>query len=218
MRTLLVLTLTTAALASPAAAQGAMDRYGYSRVSQSTGGQLPQASPGRVLNWANKASPEPSSLQANTAQDYGDSAEPQRTATYPGYQVQAPYRPVPQRLAVLSTPPRYIQPQSAPPAAQTPPTERQPEPVVVGPQRLALAGGPPQSSPPPLAPPVAPSAPAGSGQARYYSLHREYGLTPDAIPEQPLGNRFVLIGPSSNAGQDPAPDKDDESGAGDKPF
>ncbi len=218
MRTLLVLTLTTATLASPAAAQGAMDRYGYSRVSQSPGGQLPQASPGRVLSWANKASPQPSPLQANTAQDYGDSAEPERAATYQSYQVQAPYRPVPQRLAALSTPLRYIQPQSAPSEVRTPPTEREAEPVAVGPQRLALAGGPPQSSPPPLAPPVAPAAKVGSGQARYYSLHREYGLTPDAIPEQPLGNRYVLIGPSSTAGKDPVADVNDEGGAGDKPF
>ena len=212
MRTLLVLTLTTAALASPATAQGAMDRYGYSRISQSAGGQLPQTSPGRVLSWANKGSPEPSVAQTNSAQANGDPTEPQRATTY---QAQAPYQPAPQRLAALSSPPRYMQSQQPPPVIQSPPPEREP---FVPSQRLALAGGPPQSSPPSLAQPIAPSAPAGSGQARYYSLHREYGLTPDAIPEQPLGNRFVLIGPSSSAQKDPALDADDEGGAGDKPF
>jgi hypothetical protein len=47
-----------------------------------------------------------------------------------------------------------------------------------------LAGGPP--------------AHAGT-EARLYSLHRAYGLQPDAIPEPPAGQRYVLVGPPDHA-------------------
>jgi hypothetical protein len=41
-----------------------------------------------------------------------------------------------------------------------------------------------------------PATPArGSATPRFYSLHREYGRAPDAIPDQPTQPRYVLIGP-----------------------
>jgi hypothetical protein len=41
---------------------------------------------------------------------------------------------------------------------------------------------------------------------RFYSLHREYGRVPDAIPPQAAAPRYVLIGP---------PDAPDAKAAGD---
>jgi hypothetical protein len=53
---------------------------------------------------------------------------------------------------------------------------------------------------PPIAPPAQASAPpaaqasAMTQGARFYSLHRDYGLTPDPDPA-PTGNPLVLVGP-----------------------
>ena len=51
-------------------------------------------------------------------------------------------------------------------------------------------------------------APAAGGHTRFYSVHRGYGLTPDAIPEPPAGDRYVLIGPPDA----PAPKTDEQDG------
>jgi hypothetical protein len=48
--------------------------------------------------------------------------------------------------------------------------------------------------------------------ARFYSLHREYGDTPDAIT-MPVNRPPVLIGPSQ-AATAPAPDVGGDGGAG----
>ena len=45
----------------------------------------------------------------------------------------------------------------------------------------------------------------GRQAPRLYSLHREYGLSPDAIPAPPKGDNYVLIGPAD----EPKPDKDE---------
>jgi hypothetical protein len=72
------------------------------------------------------------------------------------------------------SPARYAPPRAALPDslyAPTPATQlRQAAPA------LSTAGGP--GAPP-----------------RFYSLHREYGMTPDAIPAQPSQPRYVLVGP-----------------------
>ncbi len=66
-----------------------------------------------------------------------------------------------------------------------------------------LAGGPP---------------PHAGTEARLYSLHREYGLQPDAIPEPAAGQRYVLVGPPDR----PAAPRDDAKplagGLTDAPF
>jgi hypothetical protein len=47
-----------------------------------------------------------------------------------------------------------------------------------------------------------------------YSVHREFGMTPDAIPTPPAqGSNYVLIG----ASEGPA-DKSDKSNDDDRPF
>lgn len=61
------------------------------------------------------------------------------------------------------------------------------------------------SAPQPQAPASAPTPGARSGGAHLYSLHRAYGMTPDAIPPPPIGDYYILVGPPSSA-----------SGTGDK--
>jgi hypothetical protein len=54
---------------------------------------------------------------------------------------------------------------------------------------------------------AAPAAQAGWVKPRFYSLHREYGDAPDAIP-LPADRPPVLIGPASSPAADPAEDAD----------
>ena len=71
---------------------------------------------------------------------------------------------------------------AAPPAPQPPQPQyqRQTPPPAEAPRQLA------QSAPLPAARP---------GGVQLYSLHREYGLTPDAIPAPPQGPNYILVGP-----------------------
>jgi len=86
----------------------------------------------------------------------------------------------------------------------------------------ALLGGPPAKplptsiygqaapTPPPAPQAFAQASPAPRpGGSQLYSLHREYGMTPDAIPAPPAGDNFILVGPpdtpeTSDDGEDPA--------------
>ncbi|MCG9915785.1 MAG: hypothetical protein MH112_05420 [Phenylobacterium sp.] len=54
------------------------------------------------------------------------------------------------------------------------------------------------ASPPQAAPAPAPTPGVRSGGAHLYSLHRAYGMTPDAIPPPPIGDNYILVGPSSS--------------------
>lgn len=200
MRTLLALSLTAAALASPAAAQGSMDRYGYGPAPQALSRSAPAQQDRRFLSWANKAA---TTSDAEVQQE-------RQVSSYQTFQPQAPYRqPEPQRYAALVeptpraySPPTYVAPPQARPEAQSP---------------VELAGGPPERVPVQrvaAARPMPQAAAGPNGQARYYSLHREYGLTPDAIPEQQLGSNYVLIGPSAGLGKD----SETESEKVEKPF
>jgi hypothetical protein len=58
---------------------------------------------------------------------------------------------------------------------------------------------------------MAQAAPYAGEQVHYYSLHRAYGLTPDAIPEQPPGQRYVLMGPPDAPAAKPAERDDDDN-------
>lgn len=195
MRRLLILAVL---LASPAAAQTAGDRYG----SGDGTGSRPQAPTsvaqrysGRVLTWSGKVMAAPaasgptSPRLANTAPQLRGA--PQQAAGPAPFQPQAP----------SAAPASMRQAQAAPIAptarvAPAPPTTPKALPTSLygatsrGP---VLAGGLP--------------AHAGT-EARLYSLHREYGLQPDAIPEPPAGQRYVLIGPPDHAAapqDDPRP-------------
>lgn len=99
----------------------------------------------------------------------------------------------------------------APPAPQAaPPAPVQPPAAAPAPQPAAAYAAPSSAAPP--------AAQAeGPRSVRFYSLHREYGMTPDPIP-QSSGDHTVLIGPPDNgpAAHDPDQDSDqDQGGAGD---
>jgi len=91
-------------------------------------------------------------------------------------------------------------PAPAPPVAMAAPAPR-PQ-ALPQPQRMAYAPARPQPIAAPQAPP--PHHDAGAGP-RYYSLHREYGLAPDTIPEQSAAPRYVLIGPPDRSADGDAP-------------
>jgi hypothetical protein len=109
----------------------------------------------------------------------------------------------------LAQPAPMTQAPAAASAAYAPPPPRQPP-------------ASPQIAPPPVAPPpsaaatpTAPTAPPGQAQAasapppaqadastqlgvRYYSLHRDFGLTPDPDPA-PTDHPLVLVGPPTGS-------------------
>ena len=216
--------------AGSAVAQSAVDRYGYERAAEPTapaGEQVSDGSQMRRLTWANKTL-----RQEGSATEGGPSL---RQVSYQPFSPQSPYaaqspRPsapmapyparssAPARIAVVSPIPRVMRDpeetrpsRAEDPIAYLPPASRDRAPDVA-----MLAGGPP--------PPPAVAQSGGGSQVRYYSLHRGYGLTPDAIPEPQRNRSYVLVGPA-----DPAPrskedagprkdDADDGSTLPDRPF
>lgn len=93
---------------------------------------------------------------------------------------QPPALPPAPRLAALAPAPA---PQ-APAAAPLPQNLYDAPPPPAPPPRLAQA----EIAPPP--------AQRGAAPSRLYSLHREYGMTPDVAPAAPSRTHYVLIGPS----------------------
>jgi hypothetical protein len=211
MRPLLV--LLALAGATSAQAQPVQDRYGPPRrpsptVVVASLNATPQgaAAPapvepyrGPMLRWPSKTA-EPARPQPIAAAPPARPAPtPEHLPPYapppPGLYAPAA-RPAPQaRVAPAQTPartaapPAVAQARSAPPAV--PAAARSPAPVQ--PTRLAAA----------------PSATPhwGGAKPRFYSLHREYGMEPDHIPEPPSQPRYVLIGPPDPA-KAPAGDDD----------
>jgi hypothetical protein len=227
--------------AAPAAAL-AGDRYG-------NGDYAPEPRPSlmsRALGWAHKsdppqhdqapvvyAQPEPLALAgqflrgrsptpgaAGLRPSPSDRSQVAYAPVYPAFTPQEPYRPAAARAPV------------APPETPTAPPPETPS------GSPALAGGLPPYVPPAQAAvstpqrlaEAAPTAHSGGEQARLYSVHRPYGLTPDAIAEPAQGQQgYVLIGPSGGGvAQAPAEDaagtvaRDDADGDGgdkrERPF
>ena len=163
---------------SLAAAQAAGDRYGPPSAARLTA-VAGEAYRGPTLAWTNKAAAE------STAQ----SALPPAPIAYREVRVYAPFQPqVPLPLQQVRQPaPAAVEPPAYRPVASAP---VQPPLQAQAPQRMAAV------------------APAAGGHTRFYSVHRGYGLTPDAIPEPPAGDRYVLIGPPDA----PAPKTDEQDG------
>ncbi|WP_312161633.1 hypothetical protein [Phenylobacterium sp.] len=180
-----------------AAAQTAGDRYGPTsavRLNQAAG----EAYQGRALTWANKQQAAGPAAAALPPPPTPYRQQP----TYAPFQPQVPLplqQPAPAPAASPQRLPTSIYGQAAPaPVAPAPayvrPAPAAPAPMAAAPapQRLAAA-----------APKVV------GGPTRLYSVHRGYGMTPDAIPEPPAGDRYVLIGPpdgAADARTDDAPD------------
>ena len=121
--------------------------------------------------------------------------------------------PEPAPAAAAPRPTRAFQPQAERSAAATAPAPRA--------LPASLYAPPPASAPAPTPAPqklaqAAPPAPIArrSDEAHFYSIHRPFGLTPDAIPTPPPGERYILVGPpdTRSAPADDAPQDDD------KPF
>lgn len=224
----LLLALLVAANAAPAMAQGVtQDRYGppqpWTESPQAASAQGPDAAyAGPMLGWAGKQAPqgpaadeaamapqrpEPMALsrQFAYAQPPAPRAAPPAPQVQPGYEpvLRGALPPVSDRAPdLLGGPPAgplptsiYDQAAAAPPAPQPQPQYQAPPPAEA-PRQIA------QSTPLPAARP---------GGAQLYSLHREYGMTPDAIPAPPQGPNYILVGPPDAP---PAEDKADEGGEG----
>lgn len=219
------LLIVALASASPAAAQMAGDRYG-DRSPTAAAAAIGASYDGPTLSWSRKTQPaspvaaEPRAPSrpeplALAGQFRADGLPPapriQRGPEPRAYQPFQPQTPIPLQWSA----PRANLPgtlyDSPPAAAAQQITSATPPPAPVAqaqPMRLAAAvpapallGGPPAT--------VA-STPRGAGGAtRLYSVHRGYGLTPDAIPQQPGGDRYVLIGPP-DAGVQASPKPDDD--------
>lgn len=198
---ILVAGLAGAALAAGPALAG--DRYGGTSGGEAVAGQ-------RYLGWSGKvqpsaernmvpepARPEPLALAGQYARGRQMGPPAPAASTGPAF---APF--VPQTPLSAPQPPAPTQPQSPPSALPTslytpPPADAQ----IGAPTRIAAA--------------------ASRDSSRLYSVHRPYGLAPDAIPEPPAGDRYVLIGPPDSGGvaNTPADDADDDSARkGERPF
>ena len=124
--------------------------------------------------------------------------------------IQVAARPPAADLAPRRTPPAAAQAQPRPGAPQSfagadfdLPRQAPAKPV----RTAAVAPRTPIAAPVvrPPAPAPTPASSVGRQAPRLYSLHREYGLSPDAIPAPPKGDNYVLIGPAD----EPKPDKDE---------
>lgn len=228
MRHLLVLAAILAG-AAPAAALAASDRYGDAR-----GASQDSAPAFRTLGWANKTdslqapqsgpgyvTPEPMALAGQYLRGRASGGsrldglppppgERRVAAAYAtGYQPftpQEPYRPVqpvPRPPAAADAPPP-APPGALPTSLYSPP----PAGAAIGaPQQIA------QAEPPP-----APAPTAGVGEGSHlYSVHRSYGLSPDAIPAS-RGDNYVLIGPPDASLSGGPPAEDDNSSSDGQPF
>ena len=121
---------------------------------------------------------------------------PSRAAA-PARAEPAPAPAAPERARTLGQPAPALTP-------QTPPAPR--------PANLYDTPGPQAAAQP--APARLASASATGAPTRFYSLHREYGMTPDPTPAQTSAPRYVLIGPPDGAASAPQRDADSSS----RPF
>lgn len=214
MRVALALTAALTAAALPAAALaadgplGAMQRglgWAFKRDAE------PEPAPAPIPT----ERPEPMALSDKFARGRIEAPEQNRlpppparyrAAVAPPYQLFTPQVPLPlqaqARLAANQPASLYSGGAAAPaPVASAPAPkpvraaqQTAPNPASPPPQVLATAPAP---APQRLA--AAPVAPRSTGGAtRLYSVHRGYGLEPDAIPEAPSDNRYVLIGPAAS--------------------
>lgn len=171
-----------------AVAQPAPDRYGPPR---------PVATPatpavlyeGPMLRWAAKRAPAPAAAVAAV-----EPARPEQMILARQY-VRAPQ---PGLRPALGLPASLY---DAPPVA---PSATQAAPAAAAPRQVAAAAAPPPRT-------------AGA-PTRLYSLHREYGMAPDAIPENGAGSGYVLIGPSDPAPASAPRDRAAADESSDRPF
>jgi hypothetical protein len=207
-RAFLALT-TSLSLASAAAASAqtmVQDRYGPPPAAAAYQAQQGvSAYGGPMLGWAGKRSPAP----AQTA--HPSQTRPEPLALARQFASQAPAAPAP-----TPRPTPSVQPGDEPVLRAALPPAADPAPDLLGgppagPLPTSLYGqaaaAPP--SPAPARTYAQASAAPRPGGSQLYSLHREYGMTPDAIPAPPAGGNYILVGPpdapvTQGDGDDPA--------------
>jgi hypothetical protein len=195
---------------------------------------------GPFLSWNDKAAPpapQTASQAAPAARDDAADLSEARYAPAPDYDPGRYAAQAPRYAASAqdSTESRYgpAPTDSAPPAAAAAPAGYAPPPAEAAPSRGETASGeaPPSFAPaagdmtvahvPPSAdayrspagstPPPAEQA-GGTTSVRFYSLHRQYGMSPDPIPA-PTQGHTVLIGPPDQPASPKAQADQDQGGA-----
>jgi hypothetical protein len=142
-----------------------------------------------------------------------------RAAQPPAYEPFVPQVPLPLQNQATRTASLPASLYAAPVTAHEPPPQLRPAQPAAEPALAPVAAAPApalqpaanQAAPVRLA--AAPPAPRTIGEPpRFYSVHRDYGMAPDAIPEPPAGaNRYVLIGPPDGAAPPPNDNDDDQN-------
>ncbi|MEJ2814876.1 hypothetical protein [Caulobacter sp. CCG-8] len=171
-------------VAAPAYAEGAREsRYGPTTPRQASATAAARYD-GPMLGWANKRQGQVAPAVPATSAP----AQPAPVAAWAGYQTPAAYQaPSAAAPSVAQATPTslYAPPRPAPAAAAPPQAAAAPvkDWSTYRSARVAPAPPPPQ--------PVAATSGAAAG-ARFYSVDRDYGLTPDAAPRPGPDNRVLV--------------------------
>lgn len=170
-------------VAAPAYAEGAREsRYGPTTPRQASVAAAARYD-GPMLGWANKrqvsAAPAATTVSAT--------AQPAPLAAWAGYQ--------PAPAPVAYAPPAATTPAPAPPTSLY--AAPRPSPAATAPAAAkdwSNYRSPRMTAVAPAAPPPQQVAAATTGatRARYYSVDRDYGLTPDAVPPAGPDNRVLV--------------------------
>ena len=192
---------------------------------------------GPMLGWANKRTystpggqpgmmprPEPMALAGQFMRGRQAGPQDRDLPPPPGERDRVTYQPPAYTPFVPQAPYQPPRPGAPAPLANQPASS---SPPIYAPPPASLYGGPP---------PLPEQAAAAAGQkvadasattrhagdsSKLYSMHRAYGLEPDAIPALEGGPRYVFIGPADAAGSRTTDDGgDDRSNKGDdgRPF
>lgn len=191
MRSVLVIAVLTA---SAGVAHAAEDRYGTPPVARpaltsapaGAGGYAPTAAgpyAGRMLGWSGKAAPPLPPIPQAVPQVVPQPAVATAPVSRPGG-VQSRLYPSMSRPMPSAGAPSVAAP--LPTSLYDRPAPAQP---LSAPQIQAAALPPSPSAPRPPAPVAA--AQAGWSQPKYYSVHRQFGETPDPIPIPPPASYWV---------------------------
>ncbi len=188
------------------------DFYGRPLTPQAQAAQMQQAARvyGSASNPAPNAeqgvngptqSPQPSEAPIQGVRSYDPTPAQAKTYGQPG---QTLSEQVPSRLQTSQ-----VQSNPAPQA----------EPIRSAPRQGSQVADPRGAASSPPAPVrMAQTEPLGRGQVHLYSLHREYGLKPDAIPAPNPNQGLVLIGPSEAPAASSRPINQDDETAKEKAF
>lgn len=233
------------ASSTAATAQVVQDRYGPPRAVASAAAPGTRTAAlgapygGRMLNWTGRLQapveaarpappPAPATVVRPRPAEPGDNLYATPAAPPPRAEPPAPPRQ-PVALRRLAPPPPRSVAVQPPPAPPRDSRDAAPEPSPVAAPARADAPIEPQrplvrAEPAPRQAATAPAAPTpppvaqrpGQAPPRLYSLHRQYGMTPDLIPPQPSAPRYVLIGPPDETDDKSKPaEKKSPAGDGD---